>query len=154
MAKVSRGSEQAMIRLPDGLRDQLKAAAEQNGRSMNAEIIWRIENYQKAQAAWAQVDSELAKLEGEVESQSDEIARLYEERSSLFEMLNNQERLLQLQRETYRTLSILARSLGEAILADGDRSEFARVLASGLAAIEVDNSSEASEKVPRQPWED
>ncbi|UIK05035.1 Arc family DNA-binding protein [Neorhizobium galegae] len=43
MAKQGRGSEQAMIRLPDGMRDQLKAAAENNGRSMNAEIVERLE---------------------------------------------------------------------------------------------------------------
>jgi hypothetical protein len=43
MAKVSRGSEQAMIRLPAGMRDKLKDAAEKNGRSMNAEIVERLE---------------------------------------------------------------------------------------------------------------
>jgi hypothetical protein len=39
MAKQSRGSDQAMIRLPDGMRDRIKAAAEKNNRSMNAEIV-------------------------------------------------------------------------------------------------------------------
>lgn len=43
MAKVSRGSEQAMIRLPDGMRDRLKDEAVKNGRSMNAEIVARLE---------------------------------------------------------------------------------------------------------------
>lgn len=43
MAKVGRGSEQAMIRLPEGMRDELKKAAESNGRSMNAEIVTRLE---------------------------------------------------------------------------------------------------------------
>lgn len=28
-----------MLRLPDGMRDQIKAAAETNNRSMNAEIV-------------------------------------------------------------------------------------------------------------------
>jgi len=43
MAKTERGSEQAMIRLPEGMRDKLKAAAEVTGRSMNAEIVDRLE---------------------------------------------------------------------------------------------------------------
>ncbi|MDX0973558.1 Arc family DNA-binding protein [Sinorhizobium medicae] len=43
MARIGRGSEQAMIRLPDGMRDLLKSEAEQNGRSMNAEIVSRLE---------------------------------------------------------------------------------------------------------------
>lgn len=42
MAKAGRGSEQAMIRLPDGMRDQIRDAAERNGRSMNAEIVERL----------------------------------------------------------------------------------------------------------------
>ncbi len=43
MAKVGRGSEQAMIRLPEGMRGKLKEAADQSGRSMNAEIVERLE---------------------------------------------------------------------------------------------------------------
>lgn len=34
--------DQYMIRFPDGMRDMVKAAAETNGRSMNAEIIERL----------------------------------------------------------------------------------------------------------------
>lgn len=44
MAKQSRGSDQAMIRLPDGMREQLKTAAESKNRSMNAEIVARLED--------------------------------------------------------------------------------------------------------------
>ena len=32
-----------MLRLPDGMRDRIKAAAEANNRSMNAEIVARLE---------------------------------------------------------------------------------------------------------------
>lgn len=39
----SRGADQFNLRLPDGMRDQIKAAADQSGRSMNAEIISRLE---------------------------------------------------------------------------------------------------------------
>ncbi|WP_091946892.1 Arc family DNA-binding protein [Methylorubrum salsuginis] len=36
-------ADKFMLRMPDGLRDRLKAEAESNNRSMNAEIIARIE---------------------------------------------------------------------------------------------------------------
>lgn len=35
--------DQFMLRLPDGMRDRIKAAADQNGRSMNAEIVLTLE---------------------------------------------------------------------------------------------------------------
>jgi plasmid stability protein len=40
---ASRGSEQFMVRFPDGMRERIKMAADENGRSMNAEIIHRLE---------------------------------------------------------------------------------------------------------------
>lgn len=39
----SRGSEQFVLRMPDGMRDQIKRAADHNGRSMNSEIVARLE---------------------------------------------------------------------------------------------------------------
>ncbi|WP_319568277.1 Arc family DNA-binding protein [Cohaesibacter marisflavi] len=39
----SRKLEQYIVRFPDGMRDRIKDAAKQNGRSMNAEIIHRLE---------------------------------------------------------------------------------------------------------------
>ena len=42
MAKTPFPSDQHdkfMLRLPDGMRDRIKAAADANGRSMNAEIV-------------------------------------------------------------------------------------------------------------------
>ncbi len=35
--------DQYIIRFPDGMRDWLKAEAEKSGRSMNAEIVYRME---------------------------------------------------------------------------------------------------------------
>ena len=40
---VARDSDQYMLRLPDGLRDRLKAMADANGRSLNSEIVALIE---------------------------------------------------------------------------------------------------------------
>lgn len=41
--KAGRGSDQFMIRLPDGMRDRIKVVADANGRSMNAEIVAALE---------------------------------------------------------------------------------------------------------------
>ncbi|MDW9854060.1 Arc family DNA-binding protein [Sinorhizobium meliloti] len=40
---VIQPQDKYVLRLPDGMRDKLKAEAEQNGRSMNAEIVARLE---------------------------------------------------------------------------------------------------------------
>jgi hypothetical protein len=42
--KVGRGADQFVLRFPKGMRDFLKFAAEKNGRSMNTEIVARLEN--------------------------------------------------------------------------------------------------------------
>jgi len=42
MSRIGRGSDQFRLRLPDGLRDQIRDAAEASGRSMNAEIVHRL----------------------------------------------------------------------------------------------------------------
>ena len=36
-------SDKFMLRLPDGMRDRIKAAAEANNRSMNAEVVSALE---------------------------------------------------------------------------------------------------------------
>ena len=38
-----REHDKFMLRLPDGMRDELKAESERNGRSMNSEIVARLE---------------------------------------------------------------------------------------------------------------
>ncbi|OWJ83099.1 Arc family DNA-binding protein [Haematobacter massiliensis] len=40
---TNRESDRFMLRLPDGMRDRIKAAAEANSRSMNAEIVARLD---------------------------------------------------------------------------------------------------------------
>lgn len=42
MTKV-RDHDKFMLRLPDGMRDQIKRVADANGRSMNAEMIIRLQ---------------------------------------------------------------------------------------------------------------
>lgn len=43
----SRKLDQYIVRFPDGMRDQLKKAAKENNRSLNAEIIARLEGYEE-----------------------------------------------------------------------------------------------------------
>jgi len=43
----SRKLDQYIVRFPDGMRDQLKEAAKENNRSLNAEIIARLEGYEE-----------------------------------------------------------------------------------------------------------
>lgn len=43
-AYPSRTADQFVIRLPDGMRDRLKEAAHANGRSMNSEIVSRLQS--------------------------------------------------------------------------------------------------------------
>lgn len=40
----SDAADKFMLRFPEGLRERIKALAEENGRSMNAEIVRRLEN--------------------------------------------------------------------------------------------------------------
>ncbi|MGO7370583.1 Arc family DNA-binding protein [Rhizobium leguminosarum] len=41
--RPGRGSDQFPLRLPEGMRERVKAAADASGRSMNAEVIDRLE---------------------------------------------------------------------------------------------------------------
>ncbi len=45
MEKIGRESDKFMLRMPDGMRDRIKASAEDNKRSMNAEIIVGLSMY-------------------------------------------------------------------------------------------------------------
>jgi len=40
---TNRDSDKFMLRLPDGMRDRIKLSADKNGRSMNAEIVARLQ---------------------------------------------------------------------------------------------------------------
>ena len=40
---VGRDSDKFMLRLPDGMRERIAKVAKQNGRSMNAEIVARLD---------------------------------------------------------------------------------------------------------------
>jgi hypothetical protein len=43
--KVIQNQDKYIVRLPEGMRDQIKDAAKEHGRTMNAEIVARLENF-------------------------------------------------------------------------------------------------------------
>lgn len=59
--KTGRDSDKFMLRLPDGMRQKIKSAAQESGRSMNAEIVFRLE--EAFNPAFCNEDSELENLD-------------------------------------------------------------------------------------------
>ena len=51
--RPGRGSDKFPLRFPDGLRDRIKASAAENQRTMNAEIIHRLNAYTNQEPAMA-----------------------------------------------------------------------------------------------------
>lgn len=144
MAVPKQTDPQFKLRLTPELKGLIEDSAKSNNRSLNAEILARLAD---SFLPMAERDEALAAAFADNE-------RLYVERAKLFEMMNSQERTLQELIEVHRTNSIMVKALGDAILADGDRSEFLKVLAAGLTEIEISTTSEASAVVPKEPWED
>lgn len=63
-------NDRYMLRMPDGLRDRIKAAAEASGRSMNSEIVRVLEEQfppvlDRADPVLELLDSAIAKLEAQ-----------------------------------------------------------------------------------------
>lgn len=57
-----------VLRMPDGMRNQLKAAAEKNNRSMNAEIVGRLEAYDMLQWRMGELMEEKERLSAQLEA--------------------------------------------------------------------------------------
>lgn len=70
---TNRESDRFMLRLPDGMRDRLKDEAAKNNRSMNAEIIARLEASFAPEAP--ELASGLAEAVSIIEQQKDIIDR-------------------------------------------------------------------------------
>jgi|GEM_PF-1678423 len=136
--------DQFVVRFPEGLRDKIRVAAEQNGRSMNAEIVSRIE---ESLDPSLNKDEQLDMLYGYMDE-------AHKERSELIDAINRQERFLQILRDAHRTLSIMSRTIGELLLAEKDLSPTVKLMAEGLATVEMDLTPDASEPVPKEPWEE
>lgn len=74
---------QYMLRLPNGMRDQLKEQASRNKRSLNAEIVGRLERSLAADALRRSTESrEEAMIIGEILRVAAQLAHLIQERES------------------------------------------------------------------------
>lgn len=86
--KPSEAQDKFIIRLPDGMRDQLKIASEANNRTMNAEVVARLkatfEADQLAKHPEIETGAKMDALEKELEIVRGNL-RILESRQSLFE---------------------------------------------------------------------
>ena len=64
--KTGRGADQFVLRLPPGMRDRIAKAAEENGRSMNAEFVSRIEKTLEDDESVAELWNKVERLEAAV----------------------------------------------------------------------------------------
>jgi plasmid stability protein len=85
---VSRASDKFILRLPDGMRAKISVAAAENGRSMNSEIVSRLEvsfAENSVQAAIADLRANMARISEDVASmaarEGAKAAKDYRERS-------------------------------------------------------------------------
>lgn len=81
----SRDLDKFIVRLPDGMRDKISKAADENKRTMNAEIVARLEesfegqdNTGSPKSSWMKIvkESALASLDKRVERLEDEVTAL------------------------------------------------------------------------------
>lgn len=64
-----------MLRLPEGMRDRLKDAADQNGRSMNSEIVHRLDSFDQLKDTIKRYEQEIQKSR----QRHDAVARILNE---------------------------------------------------------------------------
>lgn len=67
MAENRKNTDQFQLRLPPGLRDQLKKSASDVGRSLNAEIVARIEDFPRIRQLLFETTREKARLADDTE---------------------------------------------------------------------------------------
>jgi hypothetical protein len=82
----SQQQDKFVLRLPDGMRDQIKLAAEANNRSMNAEIVARLDFSFSGQS----LDSKLDRLVEDRERADRRLDLLEKELSELLKIKNKE----------------------------------------------------------------
>lgn len=68
MTKAAQSQDRFIVRLPDGMRDRIAELAKASGRSMNAEIVARLEQTMDADDQLAQLQERISDLESQVEN--------------------------------------------------------------------------------------
>ena len=62
MAESSQNQDKFVVRLPDGMRDWIKSAADKNNRSMNSEIVARLNVPRRSTLIVLRGDQELGRV--------------------------------------------------------------------------------------------
>ena len=70
--------DQFVLRLPDGMRDRIKTIAEENGRSMNAEIVARLSTSLDPSARESEAERRLQNIRDIIRKHEEEIRRMYD----------------------------------------------------------------------------
>lgn len=70
MTKAVQSQDRFIIRLPDGMRDRIAELAKASGRSMNAEIVARLEQTMEADDTLTRLVERFDELESQLESLS------------------------------------------------------------------------------------
>ncbi len=135
--------DQYMIRFPDGMRDRIKEAAEDVGRSMNQEIVARLESSFDLSMS----DKERLAFFEEMYEQNNR------ERNELIDTINKQDLIVQQMKREHQTLVLLARSISHMLLADEAIPAQIKAMAQLLDQLEEDNEADRSEELEKQPWE-
>lgn len=76
MAKTGRSSDQFMLRLPEDLRDRIRSIAERNGRSMNAEIVLRLERSISFEDEYGSIENAFKEVWGDIDEIKDALEKL------------------------------------------------------------------------------
>ncbi len=98
--QTGRESDKFMLRFPDGMRDRIRTEAEANGRSMNAEIIHRLE-------ITLEMDDYVPKLNAQTETPAEA------DRRTMIELIINQnDQIKDLQQTLKRQAEQLDQLLG------------------------------------------
>lgn len=153
MAKTAYPSaklDQYIVRFPDGMRDALKRAAEANGRSMNAEIVHRLETSLYALPLDGRVDDDF-RVQELVKATADSAARTaVQEMMALYpEIKEPPARYADRQAGKYSEAEVIERLTGEEdpFSVDAIEAEFARLLGRTLDRV---RKAESTSRSPRK----
>lgn len=86
MAESRTNVDQFQLRLPPGHRSELKIAAEKQGRSLNAEIVTRLSEYDQLRSFWEKADllkEAIHGLESELATAREQLADLQTQNDNL-----------------------------------------------------------------------
>lgn len=135
--------DQYMVRFPDGMRDRIKEAAEDSGRSMNQEIVARLES----SFDLSMTEKERLKFFEEMYDQN------YRERNELLDTINKQDLFVQQMQREHRTLVVLAKSISAMLIEDEKTPQSVKAMAHLLEQLEEDNEADRSDLPSSQPWD-